>query len=249
MQPNAILHQSAGRHSKAIIAQNLLIRQKYKHKEEEEENGPQTLPLLRPSTHFPPSISEQLRNRHRRSPRGVSRGRVSNAAKFQTRERNEQVVDGMTSRLSRPLQSQQACEQLTKLADDGDNPKKGETGGIWRLEVRKLRPCKRLQQFAAALCPQTWCEKGMEYRNTAKNSRNLWTKTTTQTSEHGQNPERRMQSQELTEMVEDGGNPNLQGLGQRRKPTTENGGGEEPTARAEDCNNPNRKRSTRALQQ
>ena len=146
MQPNAILHQSAGRHSKAIIAQNLLIRQKYKHKEEEEENGPQTLPLLRPSTHFPPSISEQLRNRHRRSPRGVSRGRVSNAAKFQTRERNEQVVDGMTSRLSRPLQSKQACEQLTKLADDGDNPKKGETGGIWRLEVRKLRTCKRWQR-------------------------------------------------------------------------------------------------------
>ena len=40
--------------------------------EEEEENGPQA--LLRPTTPFPPSISEQLRCRHRRSPRGVREG-------------------------------------------------------------------------------------------------------------------------------------------------------------------------------
>ena len=47
-------------------------RGKEEEEEEEEENGPQA--LLRPTTPFPPSISEQLRCRHRRSPRGVREG-------------------------------------------------------------------------------------------------------------------------------------------------------------------------------
>ena len=95
--------------------------------EEEEERGPQT--FLRPSTRFPPSISERLRNRHCRSPRGDREGVYLMQPSSKLERRMGCRVDRADPYNLPTTDKGKGMRTAYRTSEDGENTKKGETGG------------------------------------------------------------------------------------------------------------------------
>ena len=112
--------------------------------EEEEERGPQT--LLRPSTRFPPSISERLRNRHCRSPRGDREGVYLMQPSSKLERRMGCRVDRVDPYNLPTTDKGKGMRTAYRTSEDGENTKKGETGGggSGELEVRKPRNLQKM---------------------------------------------------------------------------------------------------------